>query len=50
MFARRIAAVNDTVELPGPPPQSPSRPGNRRKAAVRVLEHVADVLLRRPHK
>jgi len=51
IFARRITDANaDAPELPGPQPQSPSPRADRRKAATRVLEQVADILLRRPRR
>jgi NlpC/P60 family len=50
MFARRVADANDTVEIPEPSPRSPSPRSDRRKAAVRVLEQIADALLRRPRR
>ena len=36
MFARRVADADDTVEIAGRPPQSPSSRSDRRKSAVRV--------------
>jgi hypothetical protein len=46
MFARRVADGGDVREVRGPAPsQGPQ--GDRRKAAVRVLEHLAGVLLQR---
>jgi NlpC/P60 family protein len=48
IFARRISDANDTLEIPGRPPQSPSPRSDRRKVATRVLEQIAGVLLRRP--
>ena len=50
MFARRVSDADDTFEIPRRPPQSPSPRSDRRKATVRVLEQIADVLLRRPRK
>jgi NlpC/P60 family len=51
LFARRITDANDDVlEFPDPRPQSPSPRSDRRKAATRVLEQVADILLRRPRR
>ena len=50
MFARRVTDADDTVEIAGRPPQSPSSRTDRRKPAVRVLEQIADVLLRRPRR
>jgi len=50
LFAKRIADANDTVEIPEPSPRSPSPRGDRRKASARVLEQIADVLLRRPRR
>jgi len=47
MFARRIDA-EDTREVRNRVPESPTPRGDRRKAAVRVLEEIADVFLRRP--
>jgi hypothetical protein len=49
LFARRIADAEETQEIPGRPPQAPSR-SDRRRAAARVLEQIADVLLKRPRK
>ena len=50
MFARRITGGDETIAIPGRRPQSlPSR-SDRGKVAVRVLQQVADLLLRRPHK
>ena len=49
MFARRVAAggsasnPRDRVEVPRPP-------RDRRRTAERVLEHIADILLRRPNR
>ena len=48
MFARRIPDSDDTFEVPESLPQPSSSPSGRRKAATRVLEQIADVLLRRP--
>jgi len=51
MFARRITDANDdALEFPDPGPQSPSPRSDRRRAATRVLEQVADILLRRPRR
>jgi len=52
LFARRIGDANDVgdVAMPPSPPRSPSPRSEGRKAAVRVLEQVADVLLRRPRR
>jgi hypothetical protein len=49
MFARRLSDADDAVDLPRRPAQSPSRSA-RRRATARVLEQIADVLLRRPRK
>jgi cell wall-associated NlpC family hydrolase len=48
MFARRIADrdVTRDVRVPVKHPQRPR--GDRSKTAVRILERIADVLLRRP--
>jgi hypothetical protein len=48
MFARRIADADDIVEVRGPEPRERSPRSERRKAATRVLEQIAGVLLRRP--
>jgi NlpC/P60 family len=48
MFARRITDANDEVDLPESRPQPPSPRSDRRRAATRVIEQVADILLRRP--
>jgi hypothetical protein len=48
MFARRLSDADDTVQLPKRPAPSPPPRSDRRKAATRVLEQIADVLLRRP--
>jgi len=49
MFARRLSSdANASIEIPQRPPQSPTARSDRRKAATRVLEQIADVLLRRP--
>ena len=50
MFARRIDDADGAIEIPGRPPQVPSPRSDRRKAATRVLEQIADVLLRRPRR
>jgi len=50
MFARRITDANDAVDLPDSRPQPPSPTSNRRRAATRVIEQVADILLRRPRR
>ncbi len=50
MFARRVSDVDDTRESSRRPTQSPSRRSERRKAATRVLEQIADVLLRRSRR
>jgi hypothetical protein len=50
MFARRLSDADDAVELPRRPAQSPPQRSDRRKAATRVLEQIADVLLRRPRR
>ena len=47
MFARRVSDAEDTREVPTREPQSTPR-GDRRRAAVRVLEEIVDVFLRRP--
>ena len=46
MFARRVAGGVDMREVGRSEP--PARRADRRRAAVRVLERVADVLIRRP--
>ena len=54
MFARRITGTDDTrrVSLPRERPERPEHPenarGEGRRAALRVLERVAGVLIRRP--
>jgi hypothetical protein len=48
MFARRITDVDDAREVRTRAPEAPTPRGDRRKAAVRVLEQIADVFLRRP--
>ncbi len=50
MFARRITDANDAPELPDPRPQPPSPRTDRRTGATRVIEQVADILLRRPRR
>lgn len=45
MFARR---VTDDLRAADRTPRSPRRPVDRRRTAIRVLETLADVLLRRP--
>ncbi len=50
MFAKRVPDSDDTLEAPDPLPPPPSSPSGRRKAATRVLEQIADVLLRRPRR
>ena len=45
MFARR---VTDDLRVADRTPRSPRRPVDRRRTAIRVLETLADVLLRRP--
>jgi hypothetical protein len=51
MFARRLSSdAAASIETPRRPPQSPSPRSDRRKAAARVLEQIADVLLRRPRR
>jgi len=50
MFARRVADSGETVETARVPSPLPSRRTDRRKTAARVLEQVAEVLLRRPRK
>lgn len=50
VFARRITDANDAPEFPDPRPQSPSTRSDRRKGATRVIEQVADILLRRPRR
>jgi NlpC/P60 family len=50
LFARRIADADDPFEISGRPPQAPPSRSDRRKPAVRVLEKIADVLLRRSRK
>jgi len=52
LFARRVADADETVEIARRPPQSPSRPSDRGKAAAtaRVLVQIADVFLRRPRR
>jgi cell wall-associated NlpC family hydrolase len=50
MFAKRIPDSDNTLEVPEPLPQPPSSSSGRRRAATRVLEQIADVLLRRPRR
>ena len=50
MFARRITEGDDTREVHVPVNHPPGPRGDRRRTAVRVLEHIADVLLRRPSR
>ena len=50
MFARRVSDVDEPIEIPRRPPQSPTARGDRRKVATQVLEQIAGVLLRRPRK
>jgi NlpC/P60 family len=50
MFARRISDAEGAMEIPRPSPESPAPRIDRRKAATRVLEQIADVLLRRPRR
>src|SRR4029450_7877503 len=50
MFAKRIPDSDDTLEVPVPLPPPPSSSSGRRRAATRVLEEIADVLLRRPRR
>jgi len=47
MFARRITGADRVLEDPVGAPQSPSPRNSRRTGATRVLEQVADILLRR---
>lgn len=50
MFARRISAADEDRER-GVPVPAPRRGGDRgRRTAVRVLEHIADILFRRPNR
>jgi uncharacterized protein YycO len=48
MFARRVEDADDVHEVRGPARRSPSPRDDRRRTAVRVLEQIADRLLRRP--
>jgi cell wall-associated NlpC family hydrolase len=48
MFARRVADSGDIREVRRSEP--PERRGDRRRTALRVLERVADVLIRRPRE
>jgi hypothetical protein len=50
MLARRITDANDAVDLPDSRPQPPLPTSNRRRAATRVIEQVADILLCRPRR
>jgi hypothetical protein len=50
LFARRIAGADDPAEVSVRGPQSPAPSSNRRRAATRVLEQVADILLRRSRR
>ena len=50
MFARRLADADQPPEFPRRRPQSPTASGDRRKTATRVLEQIADVLLKRPRR
>ena len=50
MFARRIGSVDDGIVIAGRRPQAPSPRSNRGKGTARVLEQIADVLLRRPRR
>jgi hypothetical protein len=50
MFARRIDDEVGTVQVDEPPPPRRPTTSNRRRTAVRVLEQLADVLIRRPRR
>ena len=50
LFARRIIGADDTAEAPVRGPQSPAPRTDRRRTATRVLETVADILLRRSQR
>ncbi len=50
MFARRVSNVDEPMEIPRRPPQSPTARSDRRKVATQVLAQVADILLRRPRR
>ena len=50
MFARRVADGDPTVEISERRPRSPSPQRQGGKVAVRVLQQIADVLLKRPRK
>lgn len=47
MFARR---VTDDLRVADRTPRAPRRTGSRGRTAIRVLETLADVLLRRPNR
>jgi hypothetical protein len=46
LFARRVAGGGDIRDVRGSEPST--RRGDRRRTALRVLERVADLLIRRP--
>ncbi|HEY7497540.1 MAG TPA: C40 family peptidase [Vicinamibacterales bacterium] len=50
MFARRIADADDAREVPDVAQQRRPPRGERQKAAARILEQIADVLIRRPRR
>lgn len=47
MFARRIGAIGSAPELPVPVRRPQIRRANGRETAVRILGHLAEVLIRR---
>lgn len=50
MFARRLSDADASIEIPRRPSQVPTARTDRRRDATRVLEQIADVLLRRPRR
>lgn len=48
MFARRVTDADGLREVRVPVERAPAPRGDRRRTAARVLERVADLLLRRP--
>ena len=50
MFARRVADADDVREVRARVRRSPDARSDRRRTAVRVLEQIAEALLRRPNR